>query len=72
LSLLPVWLNAAPFILLPCSAVMLTFLVILAIDSALRLRAPRAFFIVPFLFLLQQASYGIGFLLSLLRSEKVN
>jgi GT2 family glycosyltransferase len=72
LSLLPVWLNAAPVILLPCSAAMLAFLVILAIDSALRLRAPRAFLIVPFLFLLQQASYGIGFLLSLLRSEKVN
>jgi hypothetical protein len=71
LALLPAWLAAAPAVLLPCIAAVLVFLVILAIDSALRLRAPRAFFIVPFLFLLQQGSYGIGFLISLLRAEKV-
>jgi GT2 family glycosyltransferase len=71
LALLPAWLAAAPAVLLPCIAAVLVFLVILAIDSALRLRAPQAFFIVPFLFLLQQGSYGIGFLISLLRREKI-
>jgi len=71
LALLPAWLNAAPAILLPCSAAVLIFLVILAIDSVLRLRAPQAFFIVPFLFILQQGAYGIGFLLSLILPEKV-
>jgi len=71
LALLPAWLNAAPAILLPCSAAVLIFLVILAIDSVLRLRAPQAFFIVPFLFILQQGAYGIGFFLSLILPEKV-
>jgi GT2 family glycosyltransferase len=71
LALLPAWLDAAPALLLPCIAAVTLFLTVLAIDSALRLRAPQAFFIVPFLFLLQQGSYGIGFLVSLLRREKI-
>jgi cellulose synthase/poly-beta-1,6-N-acetylglucosamine synthase-like glycosyltransferase len=72
LALLPAWCAAAPAILLPCIAAALVFLVILAVDSTLRLRAPQAIFIVPFLFLLQQGSYGIGFLISLLRREKID
>ncbi len=71
LALLPAWFPAASSILLPCAAAAMLFLALLATDSAVRLRAPRAFFVVPFLFLLQQGSYGIGFLLSLLRPEKV-
>jgi cellulose synthase/poly-beta-1,6-N-acetylglucosamine synthase-like glycosyltransferase len=71
LALLPAWLNAAFSLLLPCIAAVLLFLALLAIDSALRLHAPQAFFLVPFLFILQQGSYGIGFLLSLVRPEKV-
>lgn len=71
LALLPAWLDAAPFIVLPCIAALVLFLAILAIDSAFRLHAPQAFFIVPFLFILQQGSYGIGFLISLLRREKI-
>ena len=70
LALLPAWLNAASSILLPWVAAVMLFLVVLAIDSALRLRAPQAFFIVPFLFILQQVSYGIGFLISLMHPEK--
>jgi GT2 family glycosyltransferase len=70
LMLLPVWLHLAPYVLLPGIGAALLFLVILALDSAVRLHAPRAFFIVPFLFILQQSSYGIGFLLSLVRPEK--
>jgi cellulose synthase/poly-beta-1,6-N-acetylglucosamine synthase-like glycosyltransferase len=71
LTLLPAWLHVAPYILLPGIAAAMLFLAILAVDSALRLHAPQAFFIVPFLFILQQGSYGIGFLLSLIRPEKV-
>lgn len=72
LALLPAWLHFAPYILLPGIAAVLLFLVLLGIDSASRLHAPSAFFIIPFLFILQQGAYGIGFLLSLLRPEKVN
>lgn len=71
LALLPTWLTAAPSILIPCITAAVLFLMILAIDSAFRLHAPQAFFIVPLLFILQQCSYGIGFLLSLIRPEKV-
>ena len=72
LALLPAWFNAAPAVLLTCIAAVMLFLAILAIDSVVRLRAPQAFFIVPFLFILQQGAYGIGFLLSLIRPEKID
>ena len=71
LALLPAWLNAAPYVLLPCLSAAMLFLAILAVDSALRLHAPQAFLIIPFLFILQQGAYGIGFLLSLMRPEKI-
>ena len=66
------WLPFAPYIVPPCSAAAMLFLALLGVDSALRLRALSAFFIIPFLFILQQGAYGIGFLVSLIRPEKIN
>ena len=66
------WLSCAPAVVLACSAAAMLFLALLGVDSALRLRALSAFFIIPFLFILQQGAYGIGSLVSLIRPEKIN
>jgi len=45
-------------------------IVLIGIDGALRLHSFRALFLTPLLFMLQQAAYGSGFLISLLTPKR--
>jgi len=48
----------------------LLYLVIVAINSALKLHSFKAFFLMPLLFILQQGAYGSGFLKSLISHKE--
>jgi len=48
------------------------YLIIVAIDSALKLNSLKTFFLTPLLFILQQGAYGSGFLASLLSRKWEN
>ena len=50
----------------------LLYLIIVAIDSALKLNSLKTFFLTPLLFILQQGAYGSGFLASLLSRKGEN
>jgi GT2 family glycosyltransferase len=52
-----------------CCVVGLLFLIILGTDASLKLHSFKAFFTVPFLFVCQQSSYGLGFITSLIRRK---
>lgn len=47
----------------------LLFLTTIGIDSSIRLKTFRAFAIVPFLFIIQQAAYGLGTIVAALRRQ---
>jgi GT2 family glycosyltransferase len=53
-----------------CLGIGLFFLIIVGIDSALKLRSLKSFFLVPLSFILQQAAYGIGFITALISHDK--
>jgi len=46
------------------------YLIIVAIDSALKLHSLKTFFLTPLLFILQQGAYGSGFLKSLISHKE--
>jgi len=60
----------ALFIFTLCLGLGLFYLIIVGINSALKLNSLKVFFIVPLFFILQQASYGSGFLISLIGQNK--
>lgn len=47
----------------------LLFLTIVGIHAAVNLHSPKAFFLVPFSFILQQVAYGSGFLIALISQK---
>jgi GT2 family glycosyltransferase len=63
------WQPVLPFFL-ACCTVGMFFLIILGTDASLKLHSFKAFFTVPFLFVCQQSSYGLGFITSLIRRKK--
>ncbi len=62
------WQPVVPFFL-ACCAVGVLYLIILGTDASLKLHSFKAFFSVPFLFVCQQSSYGLGFVTSLIRRK---
>ena len=69
LACLAVWWQPAFPFFLACCTVGVLFLIILGTDASLKLHSFKAFFSVPFLFACQQASYGLGFITSLIRRK---
>ena len=59
------WQPVLPFFL-ACCTVGVLYLIILGTDASLKLHSFKAFFSVPFLFVCQQSSYGLGFIASLI------
>ena len=55
---------------LSCCAVGMLFFIMLGVDASLKLHSLKAFFSIPFLFILQQTAYGTGFIASLMRRKK--
>lgn len=66
LIFISIYWHPAFLILLLYLGVGLLFLIIVGMDSALGLHSVKAFFLVPFCFILQQGAYGMGFLTSLI------
>jgi cellulose synthase/poly-beta-1,6-N-acetylglucosamine synthase-like glycosyltransferase len=62
------WQPALTFFRVCCTVGML-FLIILGTDASLKLHSLKAFFSVPFLFVCQQSSYGLGFISSLIHRK---
>ena len=70
LILLSIYWHPAFSILKLFFALGLFFLTVVGINSALNLHSLKAFFLVPFSFVLQQVAYGSGFFISLIRHKE--